>query len=153
MTSPIYSANNLIIRANNENIALTPLKLQKLLYILYARCLQRTDTPLFPNRFEVWQHGPVVGEVYTAFRSYGARHIDEPLPYPDRQVYRLSEAGVFAECLDEVWYRYGKKSGSFLVKLTHGQDSAWSKAKERDGCLGGLLSDDDIREDGTRWFA
>ena len=153
MISPLYAANNLIIRAKDADIALSHLKLQKLLYMLYARFAAEFAIPLFPNRFEAWQYGPVITEVYGVFKKYGSRNINEPYMDSDGQIMVVAEEGGFKECFDDLWDRYGAFSGSALVGITHEEGSAWYKAVLRDNKLyGGLLEDEHIREDGTRWF-
>ena len=49
------------------------LKLQKLLYYAQGIHLALNGQPLYPERIEAWQHGPVVPEIYHAFKEYRAR--------------------------------------------------------------------------------
>jgi len=152
MTSPLYAANNFIDKANVNGVNLTHLKLQKLLYILYARFLAVTEAPLFPDRFEAWQLGPVLREVYDIFNIHKAEPIIELRPNANGKVCVIRESGDFGKCFDEVWAKYGRESAHDLVETTHQKDSAWSKTVARDGGIGGFLDDADIAKDGAMWF-
>ena len=156
MISPIYVANNMIRRANDQDISLTNLKLQKLLYILYTRYLFHTKEPLFSDRFEAWKYGPVLSDVYDVFKREGANPIIDMRPDSNGQVLIASEVGEFGESFDDIWAKYARQSASDLVGLTHGSENseyetAWRKTI-RDRGLGALMNDEDIKQDGEKWF-
>lgn len=74
---------NYIIWYVNNNFAneypLTPLKLQKILYYVHASFLVKNEgNPLFKEKVEKWQYGPVVREVYFEFKAHGTDHIHFP---------------------------------------------------------------------------
>jgi len=147
LLSPLVYANTIIRRALQFEVQITPMKLQKLLYFLYARYLFLYQAPLFANNFEKWQHGPVVSEVYRVFNKYGSNSITDFARDRDGKVYLVDEKHEkFMQCFDEVWNKYHAKSGWDLSELTHGQGTAWSKAEEQ------FLSLESIREDGRRFF-
>ena len=75
LITAVCVANNFLKRGKAENIEITPLKLQKLIYFLYADYLKRSNDELFSERFETWTLGPVVPSVYDEFRSYGKKPI------------------------------------------------------------------------------
>jgi len=153
MPSPLYAANNLIIRAKIEKTVMTHLKLQKMLYILYARYLAVTGSALFAERFEAWEYGPVLSGLYQVLRDYDAKSIRNPVADSDGKIRMLSEDDAnFGIVFSEVWNRFGRLTPYELVSLTHGEGSAWWEAKEKYG-LGGFLDDDDIKKDGSDWFA
>jgi len=153
MTSPLYAANNLIIRAKDSGISMSHLKLQKLLYMLYACFYAKYGVCLFSERFEAWPYGPVLTQTYEVFKHYGSKNIGEPCKNLSGRVMIVTEEGCFKECFDDVWSKFGNHSGSALVSITHSKDSAWYKAWMRDnGLYRGFLEDVHIREDGKRWF-
>jgi uncharacterized phage-associated protein len=153
MSSPIYAANSFIIRANENGVNMSHLKIQKLLYILYARFLAESGNPLFSNRFVAWRYGPVITDLYDVFNKYGRNTIKAPHPDLNSETKYFVLNGIFGKCFEEVWNKYAWQSGWDLVNKTHQDDSAWSKAKVcNNGILGGFLKDEDIREDGRRWF-
>jgi uncharacterized phage-associated protein len=155
MISPLYAANNMIRRAVDQGINLTNLKLQKLLYLLYTRYMFDVKAALFPNRFEAWQYGPVLTDIYDIFKIEGASPITELRPDANGKIYIVSEKEMFGDCFDRIWSNYARKSASYLVSLTHGDENpnyktAWHKAYEISP--GAFLDDDDITEDGEEWF-
>jgi uncharacterized phage-associated protein len=140
------------MRAKESHVELSPLKLQKLLYILYARCLAEIGAPLFDNPFEAWKYGPVVTDIYEIFKK-ASSSVREPMPDKEGSYRAYSLSGAFGRCFDEVWGKYGHCSAGDLVELTHRPDSAWTKTYNKcDKLYGGYLSDDDIRIDGDSWF-
>ena len=98
-----------------RNHSLTPLKLQKLLYLSQGWSYVWDDKPAFAEDFEAWKYGPVNEEVYIKFKKYGRNEIDETESIPE-----LSDKDV-EETLDAVWCEYGGKSAYELVDLTHNQ--------------------------------
>ena len=137
---------------------LTNLKLQKLLYILYAKYFVITSSALFANRFEAWQYGPVLSDIYEVFKSEGSNPIREYRPDANGKVLVVSEIGDFGECFNFIWLKYAHKSAAYLVDLTHGKventanrETAWKKAVNKNG-LGAFLDDYEIKGDGEMWF-
>ena len=156
MISPLYVANNMILRARKQGINLTNLKLQKLLYILYARYYHDAGYSLFPDRFEAWQYGPVLTNVYEVFKKEEANTIIDLRPDANGEVLIASEKDTFGASLDFVWANYARKTAAYLVGLTHGKENpgyttAWKKAVDSKG-YEAFIEDSDIKEDGEKWF-
>jgi len=153
MVSPIYAANNFILKAMDQGIKLTPLKLQKLLYILYARYLYKTGEALFADRFSAWEYGPVLPEIYYIFKRDGSSPITVPKPDYNGEILVVTEEGEFGECFNDVWRNFANKSASELVSKTHEPGAAWAQAVvNEDYHLGGFLEDSKIKRDGEAWF-
>lgn len=66
-------ANKLLHRAwmDESSELLSNMKLQKLLYYQQGFHLAYFGTPLFNEDIVAWQYGPVVPEVYEAYKSFG----------------------------------------------------------------------------------
>ena len=153
MVAPIYASNNFILRAEERDVNMTHLKLQKLLYILYARHIYKTGEALFSDRFQAWKYGPVLTEIYDIFKREGPDPLTALRPDPNGEIFIVVEDGKFGECFNEVWDKFANVSAADLVSLTHEPDSAWRKAViNNDYRLGGFLNDSDIRRDGGAWF-
>jgi len=145
MSKPIYLANNFIQKALQEDISLSPMKLQKLIYFVYRDYLQKTEKPLFAERIGTWEHGPVVGSVYQEFKGYGRKSIKKFARNGSGDVRVLNEKDKqFGEVLNNVWNKYKHYSGSELSRITHQEGSAWSQARKEDV---GYLRDEDILDD------
>ena len=57
-------------QCNFENIGMTNLRLQMVLYYIQTKSLQDTGTPAFEDDFEAWRVGPVIRDVYWEFMRY-----------------------------------------------------------------------------------
>ena len=148
MLSPLTYANTIIRKALETRTPLSPMKLQKLLYLLYARTLFLHNDTLFSEQFEKWQFGPVLPVIYDAFKRFRDRPIDEFYYNADGQVAVVGRAFTeFYDCFDEVWNRFGGLNGIELSRLTHRAGTAWCKTG------GIILKQEDIREDGEKLFA
>ena len=145
MIAPTTVANNFLVRGLKENIEITPLKLQKLVYFLYATYLKATDEKLFSEPFETWTKGPVVPSIYAAFSTYGKKPIKTLALNSQSISFMVAEKGIFKKCIDTVWLTYKALSGEELSDLTHKPGTAWSKAK-KDAKI--VLEDADIVFDG-----
>lgn len=67
----IKFAYYIIQYCNEENISITNLKLNKLLYFMNIQyMLDNSGIPLFEEEFLAWRHGPVLQSVYNKF-CYG----------------------------------------------------------------------------------
>ncbi len=150
MLSPLVFANNFIKRSLETGISVSPMKMQKLLYFLYARFYANHNIPLFSDQFEKWPYGPVLSEVYTEFKAFGSRPIDEFYINSGGEARVADENNpLFLSCFNEVWDRFGPLSGIDLSKLTHQEGSAWCKTER----MGSFLKAEDIANDGKRYFA
>ena len=144
MVSAISVGNSILKRAFAEDIDITPMKLQKLTYIVYKEYLKKTDTPLFSERFEVWQYGPVLRSIYDAFKHKKANAIKTYALGADGAVYVVNEdtSIVFGQILDYVWGKYKHYDGLILSQMTHRNGTAWHKAVL---ARKPFLTDDEIR--------
>ena len=97
---------------------LSNLKVQKLLYYAQGLHLALYQKPLFEEKIVAWQYGPVVEEVYHAFKNYQGA-----IPTPDNidNAY-LSEQEF--DLLKEVYDVFGQFSATKLVEMTH-DESPW----------------------------
>ena len=101
--------------------SLTPLKLQKLLYLAQGWSYVWDNKAAFPDEFEAWQYGPVNDKVYQEFKKYGRSEIPR-----HEGLTSLSDCEVM-ETLSAIWDEYGKKTAYDLVELTH-QQFPWKDA-------------------------
>ena len=101
---------------------LTNLKLQKLLYYAQVEHFKKFGKPLFKEKIEAWQYGPVVPDVYEELRHCGAYVITE-LDTDTSAANKIKPEE--AEFLDKFWEKYSDFSAWKLVKETHKPNSAW----------------------------
>ena len=133
MNIPLCVANTFLHKAKSENIDITPMKLQKLIYIFYKEYLKGTKLKLFTEQFSVWKYGPVLPEVYNAFKCYGSNVITDYYSEDDDKYYTidLKSSPTVESTFIDVWNRYKNYNGVYLSKLTHLPGTAWYKAREK----------------------
>lgn len=98
------------------------LKLQKLVYYAQGFHLAMTDSPLFEEPIEAWEHGPVCVPLYQKYKQYGS----DAIPIPGEDAYDIFSAAVL-EILDMTHKYYGQFSAWKLRNLTHA-DTPWIHA-------------------------
>lgn len=112
-------ANYLVERWGRDYPA-TIHKLNRLVYLVQAEAIATTGEPLFEDRIEAWQCGPVVPAVIHAFGERGDTAITEPIEHvevkPDA-----------ARLIDSVAEKYGQLSAFDLVSLVRRPGGAWAR--------------------------
>lgn len=107
---------------------LSNLKLQKLCYYaagVFSAVRNLDEPPLFEEPLHAWKHGPVVPDLYHAFKEHGGQSIPQNTNFdfsvieePDRTV------------LDDVYNFYGQYSAWKLREMTH-EEAPWIDAFEK----------------------
>ena len=155
MPQSLCLANNYIEWGISKNIPMTPLKLQKLLYLHYARHMYVLGTVPFMDYFEKWPKGPVLRSMYETLKIFGGEPITRPLIDIQGKILTFSEEDdEFRHLFGDVSNRYGKWNTQDLIRLTHDgpqgaeYDTAWKKAPG----MGYALHLADVKEDGRVLF-
>jgi uncharacterized phage-associated protein len=129
MSTPLLLSNNFVLKALKENISLSPMKLQKIIYFTYRDYLQLTNARLFSELISAWKFGPVVESVYNHFKPFGSSSISKFYRNSGGEVLILSESvDPFGGIIQSVWNKYRHYNGIELSKITHQEGSAWYKA-------------------------
>ncbi|MDR6168762.1 putative phage-associated protein [Microbacterium paludicola] len=105
---------------------MTPMKLQKLMYIAQANYLASTNRRLFSATVEAFEHGPVV---YSVWREYSGQEIIRPEAHRNLDEDIPEDVEAF---LSKVWQKFGSKSASWLRRYTHTQEP-WLRNYNPDG--------------------
>lgn len=144
MVSALNVANNILERGFSDGIDITPMKLQKLTYLVYKKYYQDTDRILFSENFEVWKYGPVIRSIYDEFKDYKGNAIKTYCEEADGSILIVNEktSSSFKKVLDTIWEKYKSYDGIPLSAMTHREGSAWYKAAKRNDVY---LSDADIK--------
>jgi uncharacterized phage-associated protein len=148
----IVVANEIIKLANAEKVDLTPLKLQKILYLANGISYKRTGEKLINEKFEPWDYGPVVKSVYNVYRENGANTIKEPIDdrIPSGSYSSLSSSSFIVndddlKIIKEAWDSVKNLSAFTLSAWSHNKDSPWDKAYNSNPKQA-YISDEDIKE-------
>jgi uncharacterized phage-associated protein len=136
-----YFAHNAL--NDEEPDYLTHLRLQKLLYYAQAWSLVMRDKSLFPERIEAWVHGPVVREVFDAFKAMGTGPIAEDAI--GEPVFDLTDDEK--DFVRSVWDSYKGYSALKLREMTQEEDP-WINARGR--CAAADRSNSEITLDALR---
>lgn len=111
--------------AENLDAEVSNLKLQKLLYYAQGHRLGTTGEPLFSDGIQAWAHGPVIPDVYHAYKEYGKGPID-----PDAELgddFTWDDFTEVEDFLVDVWDRYGSLAAWALRERTH-REAPWKDA-------------------------
>lgn len=123
----------------DSDTRLDHLQLNKLCYLVNGFTLREREEPAFYNDVEAWRFGPVVPEVYTAYKDYGSN----PITSLDMCRTSLNDKKAVSERWGElvdiigqdvasiaygVVKTYGKYRGWDLVHMTHKKRTPWKKA-------------------------
>lgn len=104
---------------------ITPIKLQKLVYLVFGYYGGATNEALFDDRIEAWKYGPVVPTLYH-------NGIVGPV-LPKLEWEKNYQTQVIV--VEKVIKQYGIRSDFELVGLTHGEGTPWKHVY-----LGGEMS-------------
>jgi len=147
---PQHVANFFLDKADEDGIAVTQLKLIKLVYIAYAWYLALTGKRLFSEPIEAWQHGPVVESIYHEFKHFKKSKIvgrSVEVDFDDWETFTPHVPDSDKETnliLGKVWASYRRFSAWDLRNKTHEAGGPWHKVYKR-GEEGIVLNDDDIQ--------
>ena len=83
--------NNILTRAFQENIPVSPMKLQKLMYFVSCEYVKATGKDLLSENFGVWQYGPVLPSLYDEFKSFHDQPITKYATDADGVPYAINE--------------------------------------------------------------
>lgn len=101
---------------DDENLKVSPLKLQKLMYYAQGWTIAYTNHNLFDNDFEAWKHGPVIPQVYHKYKTFGYNRIPNEF---NISIEDLNLKQIQFKILEWVWDKYSKYEAKFLEDLTH----------------------------------
>ena len=132
---PRAIANYLVEKAADDvnGRPLSVMHLLKLVYFAHGWHLGRTGRPLINRPVEAWKYGPVIPEVYDAFRPEAVRgYIVEKLATSRRgQLFKAELDEQERKVLDDVYDVYAPLSGGALSDMTHQEGAPWSQVKSR----------------------
>lgn len=148
LASATTLSNNILLRARRENIDVTPMKLQKLLYYVCVKYLQETGRSPISERFEVWKYGPVLPSVYAEFKPFGSGKIDGFALNAKGKAVIVGEnnAPILQRCIDYVWNKLKRYSAIELSERTHQRGSGWYSAFQEDRTM---ITEEDMKNDST----
>ena len=122
-------ANKFIALAKQDDIIVTNMKLQKLVYIAHGYCLAILSRPLISNDVHAFEFGPVIPTLYNRLKKYGSKPIEDSMQTdsPD-----LAENGLADTIVSRVWDAYKNLDALKLSAITHESDTPWEETWQTD---------------------
>ena len=124
-------ANRFVELAQGAGKPVTIMQLVKWVYLAHGWHLGFNDgKPLICHDVEAWMHGPVVPEVYNAFRPQGVV-ISRPAlrEYPPRKPYTSGFSPEEDKLIGDVFRAYSKLAVFALSALTHEPGTPWDQVR------------------------
>lgn len=119
-------ADYFIALSNDTGNLITNLKLQKLVYYAQAWHLAVFKTPLFEDDFQAWVHGPVIPDLYHAYKHFAYNPIAEDKA-PSEEIFTSFDSEL-QTILSDVTEEYFGRTAYELEQLTHAEDP-WIEAR------------------------
>ena len=120
--SPVREAALYFIELSyKDDMPITQLKLQKLLYFALGWSYVWNGEALFPEEIEAWHYGPMCPNIYNEYKKYGRNTI----PYNHYEKCILSDKEK--KVIEKTWKAYGRYTPFELVNMTH-QQAPWIDA-------------------------
>jgi len=142
MATSISVANRFLELAEEAGDPLTPMQLLKLTYIAHGWMLGLHSRPLFNDRVEAWQYGPVIPALYSHVRQYRGAPVSKRVGnFLDRGKLDDQEKAV----IDQVYQAYRKFTGMELSRITHASGTPWELTYEP-GSFGKIIPIDLIED-------
>lgn len=148
--------NELIAYLYTKEISISPLKLQKGLYFLYAyysamygsvfnneevEVTYNLPTELFPAEFEAWNYGPVIRSVYNERKAGEEKYQELAKNFDSNQFFYSDDKKEVQYFIDELFSQVNRTSDFLLVDRCHNDkvwDNSFSKGKST------IIPNDDI---------
>ena len=126
-------ANRFVELAQGAGEPVTIMQLVKWVYLAHGWHLGFNDgKPLICHDVEAWRHGPVVPEVYNAFRPQGIAVYHPALrEEPPHNPYASDFSPEEDKLIGDVFRAYSKISAFALSALTHEPGTPWHQVRGR----------------------
>ena len=107
----------------NRREPLTNMRANKLAFYAQAWSIIRLGRPLFSDKIEAWQHGPVAPSVYHEYSRLGS----DPLPQPTDLSFLEKFTEEECQLLTDVSREYASMTTWGLRNATHAEGTPWKK--------------------------
>ncbi|MCJ8506560.1 DUF4065 domain-containing protein [Rhizobium lemnae] len=128
-------ANWFVERAKRDGRVLSIMQLLKLVYISHGWHLEMRKAPLIYNKIEAWKYGPVIPDVYNAFRVQGIDAVSE-VAVPQAPIAPHDD-----NLLEQIYRIYGHMTAMRLSDLTHEPNGPWDMSTRRWGYFAPIPND------------
>ena len=127
-------ANYFINKAKKSGSFLTPMQVQKLVYIAHGYNLAIADKPLISDEIQAWEFGPVIPSLFYDLKQYSSSSVvDYIRDYQTSKIIKGDFTNDQKGTMDGVWDEYGHLEAFQLSWLTHRPDTPWDKTWNQQG--------------------
>ena len=123
-------ANYFLDKGDAKGVPISPMKVIKLVYVAHGWSLALTGKALINEIVEAWAYGPVIPEIYHAFKEFvdnpitNRAYLPEGLEVSPTDIIDNDKFTV-GELLDLVWDNYKDFTALELSDLTHREGTPW----------------------------
>ena len=150
---PSSVANAFVRKSFVDRNLISPMKIQKLVYLAHGYCLHYEERPMLDRPFMAWKFGPVLPTLYHECKRFTRKGINELVTGMDTERWTLVETpspddNRAMEIISFVWGQYGKVRATVLSCWTHEKNGPWARITEN-GTQVGLkkkIPDNQIKE-------
>ncbi|MBF7693293.1 Panacea domain-containing protein [Acinetobacter pollinis] len=123
-------ADKILELGREKGLEFTQMQLLKLVYIAHGWMLGAYNKPLICNQIQAWKYGPVIPDLYSSIKVFGASKINtDSLVGTQKDIFTEDELDVMEFTLKA----YGDNSAAKLSNITHMPDTPWSSVYNNDG--------------------
>ena len=125
-------ANAFLLHGFKDKEPISPMMIQKLLYLAQGYHLYMCELPIIDEQFQAWRFGPVVPSIYQGCKKYSRHGITELLTEWDDEWEEWIPAVPPSEpeaneVIDFVWDTYGSFDPMHLSQWTHEKGGPWDR--------------------------
>jgi uncharacterized phage-associated protein len=133
-------ANLILDRADFLKIDITNLSLNKIIYFVNGTNYKFTDEDLIQDRFEAWDYGPVIKEIYHQFKIHGDKKITTRATSIDfttgtTEIVKSELSGEELDRILPVIDFFSRVPSGKLVDWSHMEGSPWYEVWNHPGRL------------------
>ena len=147
-------ANFFLDLSDRRNVPLTTMALLKLIFFAHGWYLAERNKGLIKNRFEAWEHGPVVKIIYQQFQQNESEPIKDRAYFFD-PVTRTGKKALYnfpeevTSLLNATFEEYSRYHAFTLSDMSHAPGGPWDRVwNDPTGKVnpGMVISDNEIKQ-------
>lgn len=125
-------ANYILDCCEMGGIAISNLKLQKIMFFVEGWHSATLGRQLIDADFEAWDYGPVISTIYHSFKSWGSEAIEgraNAINLKDGSTapVKVNLPNDTVDLISFILARYGRLAPAKLVELSHVKDGPWDQ--------------------------
>lgn len=130
MIPSTHIANNVLSRSFRDGVKISPMRLQRILYIVSSEYAKKTGETLFTENFSTWAYGPVLFSVFDQFSCFEDGLIDRYAKNAQGKNFQVDEDNnpYLSAVIEDVWRITKNVEAVELSTILRKTHSAWDQA-------------------------